>query len=113
MNVKGERYVMRIKVSGRYSNYTLRLGTQANIGQTKQYALDRARDWSPKNAKSFNILNFHNVNYWGNKVDYETGFSAFDVEYFSTRNEGTFIVYHHYTENFFFGRLENHSTVIN
>lgn len=103
---------MRIKVSGRYYNYALMLGTQTNIGHTKQEALNKARQWSPENAKSFNILNFYNTDYWGNKVDQETGFSVFDVEYFTTRKEGTFPVYHHYTENFFFGRLENHNVVI-
>lgn len=71
---------------------TLRLGTQTNVGLTQKNAEWKAHVWAPKKAKSFTIINFHHTDYHGMTVNEETGYSRFEVQYFTTKKEGKILV---------------------
>lgn len=77
---------MIIDAKGNYGK-GLSLGTQTNIGNVEKNAVWLARKWAPKKAKSCTIC-FEHTDYYGNKVEIETGYSEFYVLYYSTEKEG-------------------------
>lgn len=79
---------MKIKVNGRNGDSFLLLGVQTNKGNVQNEVHRKVRSWAPSRAKSYTVFSFFHTNYHGVRVEEETGYATFCVEYFTKLNEG-------------------------
>ena len=81
--------MMIIKVKGKYSDEFLLLGVQTNKDNVQKASEEKAKAWSPKKAKSFN-MEIYNTDYEGHRSDNNTGYANITVSYFTTTKEGKY-----------------------
>ena len=81
---------MKIKVNGKYNKDYLLLGVATNKGNIQAASEKMAIAWSPKNAKSFDMIITH-TDYEGRIVETKTGYANIKVSYFTTPQEGKYV----------------------